>query len=347
MKVIHVDCDCFFAAVEMRDNPALRDVPIAIGGASDRRGVIATCNYPARRYGVRSAIPTSHALRLCPDLRLIPGDMALYKTVSQDVMDILRAYAAVPGGGFEQVSIDEAYLALPDSVNATELAAQLKQAVRLATGITVSAGVAPNKFLAKIASDWRKPDGLFVIKPHQVQSFVQALPVGKIPGVGPRSVERLAALNIHTCADALAHGRDNLIRRFGQFGAHVYERACGVDNRPVAEREGRKSLSVERTFATDIQAGEDVRHALAELWERLQKRLHNSRYAHLPLQPFVKVKFADFRVTTLAQADAHADPEVYLELIQAAMKRQASPVRLLGIGGRLPEVNTGQLNLFE
>jgi DNA polymerase IV len=346
MKVIHVDCDCFFAAVEMRDNPSLRDVPIAIGGASDRRGVIATCNYPARRYGVRSAMPTSHALRLCPELRLVPGDMAHYKAVSRDIMAILQSYVTSSETGFEQVSIDEAYLALPDSVNATELASELKQAVFAATGITVSAGVAPNKFLAKIASDWRKPDGLFVIKPHQVQSFVQVLPVGKIPGVGPRSVERLAALNIHTCADALAHGRDNLIRRFGQFGAHVYERACGVDKRPVAQREGRKSLSVERTFATDIHAEQEINSALQDLWERLQKRLHCGQYAHLTLQPFVKVKFADFRVTTLAQADAQAQPEVYLELIKQAMQRQPSPVRLLGIGGRLPELNTGQLNLF-
>jgi ABC-type polysaccharide/polyol phosphate export permease len=200
-KIIHCDCDCFFAAVEMRDNPEYRGIPLAVGGSSDRRGVIATCNYEARKFGVRSAMPTKTALRLCPHLKVIPGNMAKYKEVSQQIMEIYQSVTSL----IEPLSIDEAYLDVSESSvcdgNATEIAKYLRQEVEAATGITISAGVAPNKFLAKIASDWRKPNGLFVIKPHQIERFLEALPVDRLHGVGKKTAERLQQRGIHTCLD--------------------------------------------------------------------------------------------------------------------------------------------------
>ena len=180
-KVLHIDCDCFFAAVEMREQPHLRDVPIAIGGESDRRGVIATCNYPARAFGVRSAMATATARRLCPDLVLLRGRMELYREVSAQVMDILRQYSPL----LEQVSVDEAYLELDPDHQASMIASEIRERVRHELGISVSVGGAPNKFLAKVASDWNKPDGQKMIPPQEVDEFVKALPVGRHTGYRP------------------------------------------------------------------------------------------------------------------------------------------------------------------
>src|SRR5690606_14550166 len=187
-SVLHIDCDCFFASVEMRDNPALRDIPIAIGGRADQRGVIATCNYPARRFGVRSAMATAQALKLCPSLLLVPGRMALYREVSQQLMTLLQEYAVQ----LEQVSVDEAYLEIDPTLDAAVLAQQIRARVKQQLGISVSVGIAPNKFLAKIASDWNKPDGQFEVLPAQLDAFVAALPLVRIPGIGPAQDKRLA-----------------------------------------------------------------------------------------------------------------------------------------------------------
>jgi DNA polymerase-4 len=217
-KIIHIDMDCFFAAVEMRDNPALREVPLAIGGAADRRGVISTCNYVARRFGVRSAMPSALARKLCPPLVLIPGRMAVYKETSRQLRAIFLRYTEQ----VEPLSLDEAYLDVTQSPrcggSATMMAAEIRAAISAELGLTASAGVAPNKFLAKLASEQRKPDGLFVIRPQEVDEFVRQLPLGKLPGIGRKTAERLESLGLYSCEDARQLGNEELIARFGKLG---------------------------------------------------------------------------------------------------------------------------------
>jgi len=341
-KVLHIDCDCFFAAVEMRENPQLRDIPMAIGGRSDRRGVIATCNYPAREYGVRSAMATAIALQQCPQLTLVAGNMPLYKEVSKQVMEIIRAY----GQQMEQVSIDEAYLELDPSLSAIEVGNQIRAEVRDKVGVTVSVGAAPNKFLAKVASDWHKPDGLFAVKPHQVEAFVAQLPVSKIHGIGPKTAERLSQKGIITCADVLPFSLLELVQRFGRTGAFLYKRARGVDDRPLSSGRVRKSISVERTYPSDLMSAEECELALLGLWQRLQQRVDSAQIELESLAPFVKIKFADFSQTTLADHLLLPTLENFSQLVLQARQRMDLGVRLIGIGGRCPEENAEQLALF-
>lgn len=334
-QVLHVDCDCFFAAVEMRDQPEFRNVPLAIGGSSDRRGVISTCNYLARKFGVRSAMATGQALKLCPDLKLVPGNMEKYRTVSAQVMDILRIYALE----FEQVSIDEAYLELPPASNAPLIAKQIRQQVERELGITVSVGMAPNKFLAKIASDWEKPNGQFCVLPSEVQDFVEALQVRKIPGVGPKSAEKLNNLGLHTCKHIKDLPLNWLIKKFGKFGKVLHDRSYGIDHRTLTSHYKRKSISIEHTFIEDIQQGEPIELALSDMWPKFLKRIENAGLELESIAPFVKVKFADFHVTTLANHQKKATLENYLQLLNEASIRDEQDIRLIGLGGRLIEQN--------
>lgn len=211
-KIIHVDCDCFYAAIEMRDDPRLADKPLAVGGSAERRGVIATCNYEARAYGVRSAMPSRQALQLCPDLLIVKPRMDAYKAVSQEIHGIFRDYTDL----IEPLSLDEAYLDVSAcshfAGSATRIADAIRRRVARELRITVSAGVAPNKFLAKIASDWQKPNGLFVITPAQVDEFVLALPVAKLHGVGKVTGQRLGRMGIQTCAQLLEWSKPALAR---------------------------------------------------------------------------------------------------------------------------------------
>ena len=198
-KIIHCDCDCFYAAVEMRDNPALAELPLAVGGQPDRRGVIATCNYVARRYGVRSAMSSAQAVQRCPDLLILPPSMDKYRAASRTILAIYRDYTPL----VQPLSLDEAYLDVTDSPHcrgsATLMAEEIRTRIRQEVGITASAGVGPNKFIAKIASDWNKPDGLYVVRPQDTDGFVAALPVGKLHGVGRVTAARLERLGIKTC----------------------------------------------------------------------------------------------------------------------------------------------------
>lgn len=341
-KVLHIDCDCFFAAVEMREQPHLKDKPIAIGGESDRRGVIATCNYPARQYGVRSAMATANARRLCPDLILLKGRMALYSQVSAQLMEILRDFSPL----IEQVSVDEAYLELQPEQQASEVARDIRERVRNELGITVSVGGAPNKFLAKVASDWNKPDGQKMIPPERVDEFVRVLPVGKISGVGPAFQGRLKAVGIETCGDARGWDLKELVRRFGRSGVLIYQRCRGQDNRVLSMERIRKSVSVERTYAKDLQRQDECLAEIPALYERWQERIARTPWQAEALAPFVKVKFDDFTQTTLADVTELATPEGFGRLLMQALQREDKPVRLLGIGGRFPQVSEQQLSLF-
>jgi len=345
-KVLHIDCDCFFAAVEMREDPQLCHVPIAIGGHSDRRGVISTCNYPARKFGIHSAMATAAALKKCPDLILLPGNMALYREVSQQVMAIIQRY----GIAYEQVSVDEAYLELDPNDSAIEIGNRIRAEVEAEVGITVSVGAAPNKFLAKVASDWNKPNGLFAVKPHKVDYFVSQLEVRKIPGIGPKTAERLAAKGIVLCSDAQSYSLIELVNLFGRTGVSLYKRCRGQDDRQLSIGRLRKSISVEHTFAHDIFLAEQLNDEVETLWQKFLQRTDKANIDSRGLAPFVKVKFNDFSQTTLADHLQTASLESFRQLLlQARLRHDADEnqgVRLIGIGGRCPEVDEQQLALF-
>ncbi|MDX9875766.1 MAG: DNA polymerase IV [Spongiibacteraceae bacterium] len=342
-KIIHCDCDCFYAAVEMRDDPSLRGRPLAVGGSPERRGVVATCNYEARAFGISSAMPTAHALRLCPQLIVVPPDMPRYREVAAHIREIFNDYTE----RVEPLSLDEAYLDVTDSQvlhgSGTLIAEDIRRRVRETVGITISAGVAPNKFLAKIASDWRKPDGLFVIRPEEAEAFLSDLPVDRLHGVGAVTARRLHALDIHTCADLRAAQPLMLVQRFGRFGKRLAELARGIDDRPVAVRR-RKSISVEETFARDLPDVEACLQELPQLEQRLRRRIGDSS---VPIQKqFVKLKFNNFRQTTVETLSGSVQSSLFSELVIEAFARGARPVRLLGVGVRLGETAAPQLSLF-
>ncbi|WP_129138534.1 DNA polymerase IV [Modicisalibacter coralii] len=345
-KILHADCDCFYAAVEMRDDPALRDIPLAIGGTTAQRGVIATCNYPARAFGVRSAMPTARALRLCPGLTVLPPDFPRYRAVSQAIQAIFHELTPL----VEPLSLDEAYLDVSEVErfrgSATWMARWIKQQALERTGITVSVGVAPSKFLAKIASDWEKPDGLTVITPEAVDDFITALPVAKLHGVGPATAARLEALGIRTCADLKTWPLESLIDTFGKFGRRLFELARGIDERPVRVERERKSVSAENTFHHDLPDLAACQAALPELITRLETRLE--RHGNPAIKGvFVKVRFNDFTLTTLEAPGHGVDPGHYARLLDEAWARGSRPVRLLGVGVRLrPPEDARQLTLF-
>ncbi|MGC8121303.1 DNA polymerase IV [Marinobacter sp. VGCF2001] len=349
-KIIHVDCDCFYAAVEMRDDPSLREVPLAVGGDGGR-GVVTTCNYRARAFGVRSAMPGGEARRLCPGLVTVPTDMARYRAVSQQVMAILRDMTDL----VEPLSLDEAFLDVTDVADfkgsATLIARHLRERVSREVGITISAGVAPNKFLAKIASDWRKPDGLFVITPQQVADFVHELPVEKLFGVGQVTAARLHALGAKTCGDMLALGADVLIETFGKQGYRLFEMAQGRDERPVVVSRVAKSVSVERTFSQDLPDRGACGTVMPGLVADLNLRL-TRKGRHKPIHKlFVKIRYSDFSTHTLERVrDSVTGPALadFQPLLEELMPRDR-PVRLLGVGVRFrnDDAPVTQLRLFD
>ncbi|MFZ3202936.1 MAG: DNA polymerase IV [Pseudomonas sp.] len=347
-KIIHVDCDCFYAAIEMRDDPSLAGKPLAVGGAADRRGVIATCNYEARAYGVRSAMASGHALKLCPDLLIVKPRMDAYKAVSREIQAIFREYTEL----IEPLSLDEAYLDVSDSPHfagsATRIAQDIRRRVSQELHITVSAGVAPNKFLAKIASDWKKPNGLFVITPDRVEAFVAALPVSKLHGVGKVTADKLARRGIRTCADLREWQKLSLAKEFGSFGERLWGLARGIDERAVQTDSRRQSVSVETTYDQDLPDLPACLAQLPQLLDELARRMARLDASYRPDKPFVKIKFHDFTQTTLEQAGAGRDLDSYKLLLSAAFTRGNKPVRLLGVGVRLHDLRGRheQLELF-
>ncbi|MBF7729756.1 DNA polymerase IV [Pseudomonas sp. N040] len=337
-KIIHVDCDCFYAAIEMRDDPRLARQPVAVGGAADRRGVIATCNYEARAFGVRSAMPSRQALKLCPDLLILKPRMEAYRAASREIHGIFRDYTEQ----IEPLSLDEAYLDVTRSSqhagSATRIAREIQNRVWQEVRITVSAGVAPNKFLAKIASDWRKPNGLFVIAPDEVEAFVSALPVSKLHGVGKVTAERLLRMGIRTCSDLRQRDRLDLLREFGSFGERLWQLARGNDERAVQADGRRQSVSVEHTYDQDLPDLSACLARLPLLLEELNRRLLRLDSSYRADKPFVKLKFHDFTQTTLEQAGVGRDLNSYSRLLGAAHMRGNKAVRLIGIGVRLVDL---------
>ncbi len=332
-KIIHVDMDCFFAAVEMRDNPALRDIPIAIGGSRVKRGVISTANYPARKFGVRSAMPTAMALKLCPHLTLLPGRFDAYKEASNQIRDIFSRYTTL----IEPLSLDEAYLDVTDSPqchgSATLMAEEIRETIYRETQLTASAGIAPIKFLAKIASDLNKPNGQYVITPADVPAFIRTLPLSKIPGVGKVSAAKLETLGLRTCEDVQNSDLAMLLKRFGKFGRVLWERSQGIDERQISSERLRKSVGVERTLLDDIHQWEECEAIIENLYAELERRLLKVKPDLLIARQGVKLKFADFQLTT----QEHIWPRLNkADLLATARKawderRSGRGVRLVGL----------------
>ena len=350
-KIIHVDCDCFYAAVEMRDDPTLRDVPLAVGGQG-ARGVVTTCNYRARTFGVRSAMPGGEARRLCPGLVTVPPDMHRYRAASRQVMTILRELTDL----VEPLSLDEAFLDVSEVVDhkgsATLMAEYLRQRIKERVGITVSAGVAPNKFLAKIASDWEKPDGLFVITPDRVDEFVQSLQIEKLFGVGKVTAAKLHELGVSTCGDLQRIPVADLLERFGKQGFRLREMAFGRDDREVVISRVAKSVSVERTFSQDLPDKQACDSVLAALVDDLNLRLSRKADGKNIHKLFVKIRYSDFSTHTLERMREHIHQPVladYQPLLDELVTNPDRPVRLLGLGVRFrsDESPTTQLRLFE
>jgi DNA polymerase-4 len=364
-KILHVDLDAFYAAVEQRDHPELRGKAIAVAWSERERGVLLTASYEARPFGVRSAMPTVRALRLCPHLVIVRPNFDAYRAASRAVREIFLTHTPL----VEPLSLDEAYLDVTVDTTGLETATAVAQAIRreifAATGLTASAGAAPNKFLAKIASDWKKPDGLFVIKPHQVEAFLEPLPVKRLPGVGPATERRLKELGIETVGDVRRFDRAELGRLLGRFGAHLGDLARGVDERPVVPNRPTKSISSETTFLRDLPFGEleaPLVEQARDAWAAVAKRQVR------PRSVVVKLRTADFRTRTrtLTCGEPIADEPFALELARRLLARfddEEAPragrdarggvgqVRLIGVGFTNfaePEIDQeGQPPLFQ
>jgi len=347
-KIIHCDCDCFYASVEMRDDPSLRGRPLAVGGRAEQRGVVATCNYEARRYGIHSAMATAQAVKLCPDLILIPPNMEKYRVASRQIMDIYRDYTDL----VEPLSLDEAYLDVTNSPHckgsATLIAQEIRRRIHETVGITASAGVAPNKFVAKIASDWNKPDGLFLVRPDEVDAFVAVLPVKKLFGVGKVTAAKLHRLGAQTCGDLRDWNMDKLQQHFGSFGARLYDLCRGIDDRDVNPVRERKSISTEETYTPDVPDLDGCLALLPDLYEHLLGRIKRNNAEKFINKLFVKIKFADFQRTTVECVGYAPNMTTFRHLMETGWLRASRPVRLLGVGVRLSDTETvEQLSLFD
>ncbi len=335
-KIIHCDCDCFYAAIEMRDDPALLGRPVAVGGRAETRGVIATANYEARARGVHSAMSSARALRQCPELTLIFPQFEKYRAASQQILNIYHQYTDL----VEPLSLDEAYLDVSDQPHckgsATLMAQEIRARILKEVGITASAGIAPNKFIAKVASDWNKPNGQFLVQPHEVDAFVAALPVKKIFGVGKVTAQRMQKMGLHTCADLRTWSEAALVAAFGRFGRTLYRLCRGEDTRPVQPARERKSLSVETTFAQDLPDLTACLAALPALITEFERRFARARINVLPKihKQFVKLRFADFSHTSVECLSKDTNPAIWEELMLTGYTRKNQAVRLLGIGVR-------------
>ncbi len=333
-KIIHVDMDCFYAAVEIRDNPSLADKPVAVGGSSDERGVLCTCNYIARKFNVRSAMSTAYAKKLCPDLIVLPVNMNKYREIAEIIRQIFFEFTPL----VEPLSLDEAYLDVTNSLHhqgsATLIAQAIRQKIWDIVHLTASAGVSTNKLLAKIASGWNKPNGLFVIRPQEIEPFIKNLPVDELFGVGKVTAKKLHELGIKTCADLQKFSLLDLKNHFGEKGsARLYEQCRGIDNRNVEPNRERKSLSVEQTFQYDINLNDPQNHAvLRELYDSLMVRMKKYTDSRPIKNQCIKIKLSNFKVITMEKSSHEINIFLYEKLLAELSKRDYGKIRLMGIG---------------
>jgi DNA polymerase-4 len=331
-RILHLDMDAFYASVEQRDNPELRGRPVAVGGAPDQRGVVAAASYEARAFGVRSAIPMSRAVRLCPSLVIVRPDFQKYRQVSQQVFALYRAVTPL----VEPLSLDEAYLDVTDNAwgepLGVEVARRLKAEIRQATGLTASAGVAPNKFLAKIASGWQKPDGLTVIAPERVERFLQALPVDALWGVGPVTARKLQEHGITRLVDVRAADIETLRGLVGSLADWLKDLADGRDSRPVEPDRPSKSAGSECTYEHDLTSVDEMRREIAEMAGDAAAWLE--RRALFARTVTIKVRYSDFETVTRSHsAEPTRDAGALVARAQALLEKtdvSRRAVRLLG-----------------
>jgi len=332
-KIIHVDMDAFYASVEQRDDPSLRGKPVAVGGSSGR-GVVAAASYEARAFGVRSAMPSARAARQCPGLIFRKPRFEVYRAVSQQIRAIFLDYTP----HVEPLALDEAFLDVTEDLkgigSATRIAQLIRQRIREETGLTASAGVSYNKFLAKLASDQNKPDGLCVIRPGEGADFVASLPVRRFHGIGPRGAEKMAKLGIETGADLRLKDTEFLRRHFGSMGDYLYRAARGIDLRRVRADRQRKSIGAERTFTENISTGATLRDTLDTIadtvWERIERARAQGRTITL------KLRYADFKTVTRARSVPHwiSDKDEFSGLGHGLLEELLplpQPVRLMGL----------------
>jgi DNA polymerase-4 len=346
-KIIHLDMDAFYASVEMRDDPSLASKPIAVGGNPDQRGVIATANYLARKFGVRSAMPSWKAKQLCPDLVILFPNFDKYKRESRAIHEIFHTFTDL----VEPLSLDEAFLDVTDTDvlggSATWIAQEIRRLIWQERCLTASAGVAPNKFLAKVASDWHKPNGQFVLPPQEVDAFMISLPVENIFGIGHVMAKKLHHLGLKTCGDLQEVELTVLHELFGSRAWNLYELCRGIDHRPVIADRIRKSLSVESTFLEDLNTLEHCYEAIPALLSELMVRYEKISRQYHKRKPFIKIKFSDFSTTTVENACYKGfDLQTYQTLIKIGWERKKMTVRLLGLGMSLSLDEEIQLTLF-
>ncbi len=339
--------DCFYAAVEMRDFPQYQNIPLAVGGTA-ARSVLCTCNYIARQYGIRSAMSTKRALQLCPDLIIVKGRMSVYQSVSEKIRAIFLQYTDI----IEPLSLDEAFLDVTHSTecggSATLIAEKIRQQIFDELQLTASAGIAPNKFLAKIASDENKPNGQCVVAPKDIENFVETLPLTKIPGIGPKTAEKLKRKGYQTCQDVRASNVASLQLIVGKFASALYQRSFGEDNRVLEVSRQRKSLAIETTLAEDLINEAECLAVVQQLFPKLEQRLKKHQDRQIVRQG-IKLKFADFNQTTVEQQSLACDQQTFVQLLTKAIHRSKNRnIRLVGLtlGFSNNDVTSKQLDLF-
>ena len=343
--IIHLDMDCFYAAIEVRDQPSLRGKPVGVGGARDRRGVLTTCNYEAREFGVRSAMPAFMALQRCPKLIILPTRFDVYRKEAAVIREIMHRFTPL----VEPLSLDEAYLDVTAHPGAPGPLAQIiRRLIFRKTKLTASAGIGPNKLVAKIASDLKKPNGQFEVKQEEVPEFMKTLPVRKLWGIGEVTGRKMERLGISTCGQLQRLSRAELQANFGKFGIELYDLCRGTDQRPVEPDRERKSLSNEETFSTDLETLADCEEKLPELFEELMADLEQKEATRKITKIFVKLKFSDFTRTTVERAGLAPSLDQFRLLLSEAFARTGKSVRLIGLGVRFAssEQNETQLPLF-
>lgn len=332
-KIIHVDMDAFYASVEVRDNPKLLGLPIVIGGPPNSRSVVCTASYPARKFGIRSAMACSVAARLCPDAIFISPNFEKYTAVARQLREIFSQFSPL----VEPMSLDEAYLDVTNNsagLYAVQIARSIRESIQRETGLTASAGVAPNKMVAKICSDFNKPNGLTVVQPHQVPAFMAPLPLRKIPGVGPVTERHFLSKGLAKCEDVLGKSEMELTELLGNRAPWIYLAVRGIDTAPVETSWERKSLGEEETFAVDISELSDMEKVLQRISGSVHQSLLDAGHRGRTIQ--LKVKYSDFKTVTRQRSfpdqviDANHIYETARELL-GATEAQRRPVRLLGV----------------
>ncbi|MFD2158119.1 DNA polymerase IV [Rubritalea tangerina] len=343
-KLIHIDMDCFYAAIEQREQPELRGKPIGVGGAG-RRGVLCTASYEARQFGVRSAMPGFKALELCPQIVLVPVRFELYQAVSAQVRAIFGRFTDL----IEPLSLDEAYLDVSHwRSDPAAIAREIRAQIYEETQLRASAGIAPNKLIAKVASDLNKPNGQYVVRPDEVPEFMKQLPVSKLWGVGKKMQAKFSAQGVETCGDLQRYDKIAMAQRYGKWGVELYELCRGIDSRAVKVHRMRKSISKETTFREDVVGVLSLVPTLRSMLEEVGES-YQSRYTDREIKSVVvKLKFADFTQTTIEKGSGDVDIALAEQLLHDGYARgKGKAVRLLGVGVRLAdEEDEKQLEMF-